>query len=869
MGMQMSFRAGVPMLRDVLGSGGRLGDTATFEVLRHQADVMSLEKHGQLLVDEQEHKDNMRLWIELLHFRQRLDGSVGVLDVWQGMQERNIDVPIAGEDADVLWPALLNAMLDGKKLEVGTSGWDPYAYILDLKARTGRHYDGVHPILVGSSFRTNLRKVQALHKNFVEADMVPADGLKRVVADAVRSATPAEAFKIFRKLYRKSSERDLYDICLSTALDMGQGMARISTSKTPRDYKPSSLALDWHRFLLSHGDGPSEATFARSDVQQLFDVDKDRSLPMKHAKKRAVKVPLAISSTSATARALTPAYAPITRASMSSLVGDVHGIKAKEISDTFVAKMFATRAFPLDLVINGLSFFSVDAVGPVALHELAIRAGSPIELCNKLNELRGMKITITDTPYTRLLRHLATEGLTDMYHALLSSDQHPEAYADTVTQENLLTSFLEAGNLTQAHLTLTCLSLSGSVQQAAAWNSIAQHYLSTYQHTLVAQTIQQMQRQKLPLARMTMIYLHRYLLPVRRVRKRPVESQRPKHTRPTFNALDFVTHCAMYTENIAREQCLAEARVGPALWRELLKRYGMTHRWPQFERLVLWLADSFGGRLHRITVADSRNRRGFKLRRYSPLLLIFDQQMQQAIFNWGYRSAAVRNGLCSPPIPNNSEPSMHTSDSKSDQGRLWYQGLYLLLQLRSIGVPVSTETVQQAMKVRMWILLGPAHSQVPFNEMVRSRNQVGLAEYITTANELWPSGLFSDIPSALLKAAQDGVEGAEGRLYLAFFGAYARTGYRKEGQINEYADIRGWVAALESKQEDRKILDRGTSVRQSYGRWRHSPLRVELAGPLKMRMRKTFVIPRVWNTSEPDSMRDADANGMHKKREAD
>lgn len=867
--MQMSFRAGVPLLHRGLEGEGRLGDTATFEVLRYQADVTNPEKRGQLLVDKQEHKDNLGLWIELLHFRQRLDGSDGVLDVWQGMQERNVDIPTTGEDADILWPALLIAMLEGKKLEVGTSGWDPYAYILDLKARTGHHYDGVHTILVGSSFRTNHRKVQALHKNFLEADLVPADALKRVVADAVKSTTQAEAFKVFRKLYRKSSERNLYDVCLTAALDMEKGISRISTSKTSRDYKPHSLSLEWHRFLLSHGDGPSQAMFARSDVQRLFDMDKGRSLPMKHTKKGAVKVLPAVSSISATAEVPTQVYAPITRASMSSLVGDVHGIKAKEISDTFVAKMFATRAFPMDLVIHGLSFFSVDNVGPVALRELATRAGSPIELCNKLNELRGMRIAITDTAYTRLLRHLATEGQTEMYHALLSSDQHPEAYADTVTQENLLTSFLEAGNLTQAHLTLTCLSLSESVSQAAAWNRVVQHYLSTHQHTLVAQTIQQMQRQKLPLARTTMMYLHRYLLPVRRVRKRPVESQRPKQTRPPFDALNFVTQCAMYTENTAREQCLILARVAPYMWRELLKRYGMTHRWPQFERLVLWLVDSFGGRPRRITVADPSGRRRSNLRRYPLLPLIFDQQMQQAIFTWGFRSAAVRDCLCSPPVPTSSEPSAHVPDGEPSEGTLWYQGLQLLLHLRSFGVPVSTKTIQQAMKVRMWILFGPAHSQLPFNEMLRRRNRLSLAQYIRTANEIWPGGLFPDIPSALLKAAQDGMEGAEGRLYLAFFGAYARTGYRKEGQINEYADIRGWVAALSSKQDDNRILARGATVRQRYGRWRHSPFRVELPGPLKTRMRKTFVIPRGWSAGRSNSfVSDEDVSGEHATIEA-
>ncbi|KAK4542492.1 hypothetical protein LTR36_006744 [Oleoguttula mirabilis] len=799
LGLHMSLRAGVPFFGRDDGQATSLGDGASFDTLRYQADVAAEDKRGTLLVDEDEHKHNLRLWVEILHFRQRLDGLAGVVAVWQGMRGRDIDLPTEGEEADILWTTFVRAIIGEQQWARDASLPDPYAYIVHLKERTGRHYEKLYDIIIGSFFRVRPGLVRLWHRRLSDAGLVPPDALRRVAKDAMHSHLPVEAFKVFRQLYAQRQERSLYDCYVGVALEAEDS---------------GDTVFGWHRFLLKNSDGPSQEMFACPDVQRLFELDKSASLPMVHAKR--------IPADGLHDTAL-PEYPAMTRASMSGLMGDVHGIKPKEISDAFVAKMFATRAFSLDLVIRGLSFFALDKLGPIAVRELAVRAGSPVEFGNTLGSLKTMDIGISNAPYCRLVQNLASEGQSELFHALLASDQHPEAYEDTATQEALLTSFLEAGNWTQAHITLLCLSLAGVQQQAAAWNLIAQYYLRQRQHRLVAQTIQHLQAQKAPLTFTTLTYLHRYLLPIRRRRKRPIESQR--QDKPPFNALDFVTSACMYADDVARRDGRPENYVRPRVWRELLKRHGMTHRWPGFTKLVLWLVERYSG--PRFQQDNKSASSAVQLWPSCPLHFIFDRQMQQALFTWGFRSAAVRHQLHPAPckrIPTDmGAPGPGGSQPERNGTATWAQGLVLLLHLRSRGVNVVDADVWRAFRLRMWILFGPGHSTLAINEVTRQRNHMSLAHYIRTANDIWPGGLVQINPM-LLGDGEDEALQLQPQLLLAFFGRQMRVGWRRGERSQEYADVRSWAQAVEASRwsEGR----RGRTAAQRLWVWERSPFRV-------------------------------------------
>ncbi|RMZ16892.1 hypothetical protein D0860_00790 [Hortaea werneckii] len=853
--MHMSFRSGVPLLteprqgrreqqrvgrNDMQGSGY----LESFEELRYQADVGCPRKLGSLLVDEPEHRNNMQLWIELLHFRQRLDGLSGILAIWRGLRQRNIDIPTNGAAAKILWSAFISVITVDRRLHPAAPTIpDLFAYAVELKARTGKFYTDLYTTIVGRSFRVDAAMASNWHRRLTNAGLAPERPLKLIVKDVVFG----ERVKRFQDMYKRSGERDLYDIAVGAALEWEaeHEAARRMTPNSKRDNLAMSRALNWHRFLLRYGDGPSQEFFTRPGVQRLFELDGDESLPMIHPQSYEGAMPPESDQSSPSIDV--QHYPSLTRANFSSFMGEAHGIKQKEVSDNFVAKMFATRAFPLDLVINGLTFFSVNKVGGVALREMALREVGPVAFCNRLTALRAAGISVDDSVYTKLLCKLAEEVQTDLYETLLASDQHPDAYSDAATQEALLVSFLGSNDWTNAHVTLLALESTESTDsKAAAWNRVAQHYLRHRAHKLTAHTIETMQRNKLPLTYKTMMSLHRYVLPARRRRMTPVESQRTD--RPPFDALNFVTRTAMYADNVARasKDLRGTDKVKSKVWIELLKRYGMKHRWAEFEKLVHWLASNFGGAEHRARVATAPPRlKGYRARKWrrlvafrpqtpkselwpsSPLPLIFDRQMQQAIVTWGFRSAAVRNALQEQP-------------RRDDVGCRWWQGLSLLMHLRKIGVQVDIEDVRRALWLRMWILFGPGVSQRHVNMLTRKVNRLSLEQYITTANEIWategdPGTPLFDIPSDLLNDTNADPARLQD-LLAAFFGRHTHVHYDKEAGLHEYVDIQAWSSAVATRQAHYPSanpqydlgIDRISKAKYRHLAWADSPLRVAM-----------------------------------------
>ncbi|KAK5108467.1 hypothetical protein LTR62_008285 [Meristemomyces frigidus] len=712
---------------------------ASFYELKRQADVSNEVRVGKLLVDEMEHRDNYKLWAELLQFRHRLNGAQGVIDVWDGMRRRGIDLPTDGDEADVLWSELIKVACEveaQEKHHARNMLKDLINHAVELKQRTDWVWKLLHRSVVGQLLAVDAAAARQRHQTLSAAGMVPEDALKHVVDFVLHNANPVVALSAFKRMYNKGTERDCYDTAIPLALKL----------------RGAEHALLWHRMFLRQGDAPSQAIFALSEVQQLFSMDKNRSLPMiGHPDLKRVQKLVNVEDL-----ARQKGYLPLTRASMSAIVGDVHGIKPKEIGDSFIAKMFATSAFPLDLIIRGLSFFSVEQLGPLALREMAVRAGSPVELCNKLAELKPMGIKLADTAYCRLVRKLASDGHTDPFNTLLASDQHPESYDDTETQEALLASYLEKEEWARANVTMTCLTLSGKALERRAVNLLAQHYLRAQSWRLLHSTIQTMQSQKIAPVALTLKYLHRYLLPERRRGKAPVNQPRPN--RPTFRPLDFVTNVCIYSQDL-------NGNVPSHMWVELLKRYGMAHRWPQLEKLVLWLSAHGSMRArHRSTRSGGRSSTLHRDKRQ--LDEVFTEAMQQAIFVWGFNNAALRQQLIdTSPMPE-AITGMRDLVPDSSPIPVWAQGLALLRQMRERRVPISNDAIRRAVRTRLWILFGPGTSFKAFNELARKVNRLELSDYLRQGKGAYGRSIVEDLHPELL----DDDTPNQALLKLAFFG---------------------------------------------------------------------------------------------------
>lgn len=483
---------------------------------------------------------------------------------------------------------------------------------------------------------------------------------------------------------------------------------------------------------------------------------------------------------------------------MSALVGDAHGIKQKEFSEGFMARVFATQAFSLALVMKSLSFFAIDRLGPVALRELAVKAGNYPEFCNCLQELKAAGVNIQISSYGRLVHRLVEDGLEPLFDTLLASDQHPESFDDYETQELLLASFLEKGDVRNAHIASICLSLAGKTQDAKAWNRILQYYIGKRLYHTVRQIMLQIQTSDMSLTRPTLLHLGDYVLPPRHLGKAPEQAGEASVLQP----LQFTTNAYMYAATHG-------TLVYPSQWVEVLKRFAMTHLWDEFERLVRWLVSHYA---HMNSVKDESERHLQTLRGRRTLQTIFYHNMQKAIVTWGFQDASHHGQL--KPQPLHVYFSRRGNRLSADiPCEPWAKGIWLLKYLRDEGLPVYSELVRDALKLRLWILFGPGFSTKAKNHEMKRKNELSLASYIRHANEIWDRKLFN-VRNALL----DDSPASNAKLMVAVFG----TEFSVNVRTNEYADVAKYARIHASK----KPLPDHPNVRIKKRIWELSPFRI-------------------------------------------
>ena len=766
LGPRMSQKSGAAMLDTNFNS------SEGFAELTYQADVNSGSKLGKLLVDEPSTQENAQLWVEILRFRQRIDGFAGVSDVWQGMRMRGVDLPVEGPEADVMWTTFTRScIIAGEKPQRKRLLWEVFEHAKELKARKGLQYSGLYKSIIGRCFRVRLQDVAMWHDRLNLAGLVRPKDVASVAVDVHRGIMPRSAFGTWTQLQHIGDGMHLYDIAIGE-------VSRLEDSQ---------VTLRWHKWLVRHGHFPSTEMLTTLGVQKLFDLDQNRSLPMLRPETSRDTETTAHTGTS---KAKLPR---LTRESMNTIVGDVHGIQPKEISDSFCAKLFATRAFSLDLVIKGLSFLGIERLGPLTVREMTVRTGTPAEFLSKLADLNKLGVSLGKSVFAQLVSKAACSGDDLLWNALLENDQHPDVYEDARTQEALLMSFLQQQKLAQAHVALAALSLTHSGAHHRGWNSVLQYYVVNREYPLVLNAVRSMQSQDLPLTLHSLALLRRYLIPERRPGKRPVQSQKVQ----TIDTLALIRSACFHTAGMGHF-------IPVNLWEELLKRYGMTHRWAATESLVLWLFDHYckprppqgqGLIVYRYLGRHLVQQRALKLRS------IFGPVMLRALFTWGFRSADNLD----PPGP----------DAEQRSCEKWARGLSLLHRLHQRNLFDVLSEARTAFQQRMWILFGAGVSKVGMNNHARLINRISLVHYINHANELW-DGFVDWVDPDLLREN----ERSTPQLMIQFFGSV----YRTKLKTSEYANVEEWAKAL-SKVEQSHYAQ-ALSIREREQGWKSSPFRL-------------------------------------------
>ncbi|KAL1626857.1 hypothetical protein SLS56_006585 [Neofusicoccum ribis] len=625
-------------------------------------------------------------WIEILHFQQRLYGEDGVKAVWKELRIGKLDLPTAGEWAQSFWEIFLAC--DDIRQEV-------VAHAEDLESRTGLFYKQLYESIIARCFaESRPADVYVWHDRLISTFPLQEGALRRI-ATSVGGAKAS--IKAFRYIYACTNQRDVYDALIPSLCNRGRWLT----------------ALKCHQWLVDENDLPSASV-----TDSAIGIDFQNALSeIKHSKAR---------TESRYKHAQQSPNVLFSRESMNRILGEVHDIRPKKLDDHFCARIFATKAFSIDAILRGLGMFGVEEIGPLALREMASRTNDHQNISYNIKRLEEARISIGKSVYSLALRKFADDGRQDLINALISTDQHPDAFEDTKLQRQLLTTFIKRGDWGEVHRTLAILTVFHEDPVKEQWNILVQKLSSLRDRQTLCKVLEDMQSQKITLTMESMSALQAHQLRPRKPGKAPVADPL---------GYDDTTLVA----NIWRSILMSGGHVEPRRWTEIFKRYGTTERFDEVAKLALWLADRYSHRADGLrlsaplrkliqrknTVDASILHRALRSTHPAhPLNQIFPPEQLRAFVSWGVRRAFV---LLTPDDPDASQKPPH----------YWAQGIHLCKLLRERGVYVRTDPVRNELRRQLLHLFGPGRSYRTYNRRSVRHNPYSVLEMIEGANQLW------------------------------------------------------------------------------------------------------------------------------------
>ncbi|KAL5050564.1 hypothetical protein BDW71DRAFT_172713 [Aspergillus fruticulosus] len=664
------------------------------ERLDYESDVGHTDDIGTRLVDDPTYRNDFDLWLELLQYRQRHYGDNGTLHVWKGMRKRvgGLQLPVDGETADFFWQSFVNY---GLKHEATLN--EVVDYALELQNQTGKRWPKLYQSIVGTFVKLGMEKqVVKWHKR-LQSTHAPSDiDIAECFTAALfnydsfgRASVGLRArIAAFREICKHTNGHQVYNQVISALMTSGK----------------SKELLRMHEFLIGHGDHPRSLEELQPVLEyvRIFSSNATKARLQRYCDERF--------GGDNTADSSVPSLPSLT--DRSPTVGVKDKLEENGLKDDFGARIFATRALSIEMIISGFKTFRIPAIGPQSLREMARRARGSHDILEKLDQLEQSKISIGNSVFVRLLRRLAREKEEILLSDLIHSDQHHDVLEDPETQASLLVSHYAARDWRQYNLTLVVLKeLLG--EGSKLLNIHFQKHLAAGEKDLAAQSVTDMLAQGFTLEPGTLTFMVNYLFGPRKPGRKAVNQPNLRSTHTLLSAF-------RYLQNIA----LAGTSVPVKLWIELLKRYGMVGRWEELRTCCLWLA-------RRYSTISSTPRDDVRVSKSDPLVLqqIFDRHMQEAIVSWGF--------IIEPPTILRSK-DYHATGMHGERLVPFVRGILLLRELHSKGVDVQSPLVRRVSKRRLVMLYGqPFFSNRKRNRRLRALNPYTADRVIEDVNRAW------------------------------------------------------------------------------------------------------------------------------------
>jgi len=680
----------------------------SFEDFERESDIYNQDLKVMRLVDQIRYRNNMELWLVLLRHKQRIQGDKGILDIWCGMRERQVRIPLEGPEAVELWDTVVRAAWRERNLDL------VIGYAQDVYNNSGMVYSRLYDLIVGHILATAKNKKIVWHWHTELKRMgLPLEGtFARIVEQGPASIV---ALEWFERLYLDSKDNKLYDSIITRLCDQGR-------------FREAS---HWHDIMIPRSDCPSDAAVTGLLMRNLKEAATPRTGPDTFRTSESGR------TGSVYGQQQTQNNMTLSRPFMNKILGEKHGIKAKFISDQTCAKAFATSAFSVDFVMRSLSAFGVGSLGPLAVRQIALRSCDTRDFMKHVKAVHGLNIKVDNCIYSQLLLKLAANETEPLFSALLATDQHPEVFEDKTLQLKLLKQHILRQDWTQLHVAIITLIHGHKEAVSEAYNVLLRARIETGDVGLVHALIDEMMDTGIGVR--TASIRHAFFQWV--TTRRP--GQRAATQGNNIEGLNSLIIMVLY---IMRRN---GSDVSPSIWRQPLIYLGMEGRLEDLEALTIWLSQYY--------CRDMAIGKSFeKSRLYEEL---FPTLLQKAFISWGFvasvrgtskaqlvqylhplRSASLlpKNGIVQRVGQNTNKLLGEVVLGKFYRPDApWSRGIALLRVLKQCGVKVDIHAVRSACRHLLRQLYGNQTSRRRINRVVKQKNKQTFLQTLRHANLAW------------------------------------------------------------------------------------------------------------------------------------
>ncbi|KAK5056154.1 hypothetical protein LTR84_012707 [Exophiala bonariae] len=402
------------------------------EELLFEADVDHWRDLGSRLVDGAPGRYNIELWLILLRAQALQYGHNGIKAIWEGLRMRGPMVRLDDDDPRVnsLWNVFVAA----------GSADEQFLWIISTRARESKFvrpaiYAEIVSAALESQYPTRALKFSNYHLDSFRG----RDDLIAIFSAAIKSNHP-RALEGFCKIYDRVPRYDIYSSIIPLLWEQN---------------RPSD-AFYMHLFLLSKGDLPDRFELLEPFIHHLASNDQSVTPFVTALTSAGASFEAQIRHFWAAEKNIHAEYPSISQNLVASKLARPPNQK---LSDHFVARAFATRAFSFEFAVNTMRLLGLVEIGPLATREVVIWSSDASTLLSRFQLLRKVGVDSGASTFVRTIHNASEAGQWEIVQSLAKSDLHHETFADRALQERLLTQYYHEKDWSQVNRTLAIINM--------------------------------------------------------------------------------------------------------------------------------------------------------------------------------------------------------------------------------------------------------------------------------------------------------------------------------------------------------------------------------------------------------------------------